>query len=499
MTHKRRVQKPTEPQHPNGPLIIRWGPIPGTAQEQVIDDTTQEAKLLFTGGYGSGKTMTLVGKGLQLSALNGPEVPGILLVPDYGHFEDTILEKIKSVDPDTGQRWFLEDSQFHYRVTRHGAHIFSWEGGGDWHIMSAIRPASIKGPERGWMIADEPGIVAYDAWRNAANRVRHAHAVCRQTAGFGTPEGMNWLASLFTETHEGSYYRIFNMHTKDNRELLKHQPNYMQQVLENATDQEARSYLGGEMVNLTGAMAYTTFNRALHWRKDVEYIPMLPLRFTFDFNVDPMSCVVGQIVAGPRGKELNVVDAIITGASWTPEICEEIIKRYGAQVLDREAGRITRELVGAGGGQRGWPGGAIVYGDATGAFGSTTSKKSNYDIIRDMLTPHFPVFAIHNTALIRMNPPERDRLNAMNAIFKDATGRVRCWIRKTEPANVCTTQRLVRSLEMTQIAPGHTNIHKPSGETHTHPGDALGYLVNAEFPARKPDLITGSNFSNADV
>jgi hypothetical protein len=61
-------------------LCIRWGPIPGTAQEQFFDDDTPDAALLFCGGWGSGKTMTLWGKALKLSALNAP-LPLIWVVP----------------------------------------------------------------------------------------------------------------------------------------------------------------------------------------------------------------------------------------------------------------------------------------------------------------------------------------------------------------------------------------------------------------------------------
>jgi hypothetical protein len=465
-------------------LVIRWGPIPGTAQEAVLEDLTPEAKLLFTGGYGAGKTMTLVGKTLHLSVVNG-DIPGIVLVPDYGHFEDTILEKLRSVDPSTGRRWFLEESQFDYRITRSGAHLLSWEGGGDWHVMSAVRPASIKGPERAWLTCDEPGIQTYESWRNAVNRVRHPMAKIRQSCGFGTPEGLNWLAQLFTEDHDGSYYRVFNMPTAENVELLKTQPGYMKQVLENATEQEARSYLGGEMVNLTGALAYVTFNRATHYRPDVPINPLLPLRITFDFNVDPMSCIIGQVVTGPRGKELNIIDAIITGNSWTPQVCDEIIRRYGRD------GQVAG----------GWPGGAIVYGDATGGSRSTTSHQSNYDIIKSMLGGQFPAgFRIDESALSRVNPAERDRLNAVNTLLKNALGHVRLYIRKRPgPAMLDPCYPLVRSLEMTQIAAGTQSIHKPPGETHTHPGDALGYLVNVEFPAKMPSIISARSFGGAGL
>jgi hypothetical protein len=481
--------KPHVIEKTTGDIVIRWGPIEGTAQELVLDDLTPEAKLLFTGGYGSGKTTTQLAKTFQLSAING-DIPGIMLVPDYGHFEDTILEKIKSVDPATGRRWFVEDSQFNYRITRHGSHILEWEGGGDWHIMSAVRPNSIKGPERAWMTADEPGIATWDAWRNAVNRVRHQLAVLRQVCAFGTSEGLNWLAQLFTEAHEASYYRVYKMRTADNRELLKYQPDYMKQVLEHATEQEAKSYLDGEMVNLTGATAYSTFDRATHWRTDVPIDPHLPLRISFDFNVDPMACVIGQIVKGTRGPELNVIDAVIRGSSWTPEVCQILVERYG-----RDKSRAQFGAMGA----RGWPGGCIVYGDATGGSRSTTSLKSNYQLIEEILGSEFPGFKIHPSAASRINPAVPERLNAMKAIFRNALGHVRCYVRKTDPASLSTTYQLVRSLEMTQIAPGTMHIQKPAGETHSHASDALGYLVCAEFPVVKPSIISGASFGNQDV
>ena len=51
---------------------IWWTPIPGTAQESFFNDDTPEAALLLSGGWGTGKTMTLTGKMLKLSAINAP-------------------------------------------------------------------------------------------------------------------------------------------------------------------------------------------------------------------------------------------------------------------------------------------------------------------------------------------------------------------------------------------------------------------------------------------
>jgi hypothetical protein len=82
-------------------LVIRWGPIPSTAQAEFFDDDTPDAALLFCGGWGSGKTMTLWGKGLKLSAINGP-LPLIWVVPQYDHIEHTLLPKLEELDPRDG-------------------------------------------------------------------------------------------------------------------------------------------------------------------------------------------------------------------------------------------------------------------------------------------------------------------------------------------------------------------------------------------------------------
>lgn len=479
-------------------LEIRWAPIADTAQQSMWDDLTPEAKLAFFGGYGSGKTYTLVGKGLQLSNINGEEVPGICLVPDYGHFEDTILETVRAEDPDTGARWFLENSQFHYRITRSGTHLFEWEGGGPWHVMSAIRPDSIKGPQRGYLIGDEIGIQSYQSWKNAQSRIRHLRARLRQTAVFGTPEGIGWLETLFGEEHEGSYYRVYRMQTSQNVELLKHQPGYLRQVMENASEQEILSYLGGQAVSFSGQTAYSTFARDVHWREDVPIDERLPLRICFDFNVDPMAVVIAQV--GPpwislvehrtrRQDIVRVIDAVVKSNTWTEPVCQEIVRRYGRQAC--------RDRFGAAGAD-GWPGGCIVYGDASGNNRSTQSNKSNYQIIKEILLPEFPSFEIHKTARAKANPPEIHRINSMRAIFRNALGQVGCFVRKTQPARICTTYPLVKSCELTMIPAGEQTIEKKRGEQHTHPSDALGYLVTAEFPVALPSLITSESFASPD-
>jgi hypothetical protein len=444
-------------------LLIRWAPIPGTPQETFFDDDTPNAKLLFAGGYGAGKTMTMVAKALKLSAINAP-LPGLITVPNFDHVLDTFLPTLEECDPDTGAPWFLRPDQFHYRESHH---LLEWDGGGPIHFYSGEAPRAIKGPNMAWGGVDEPGIQPYEAWRNTVNRVRNPRAVLRQVFGAGTPEGLGWLMDKFGE-ELSALYRVYTMDTRQNSELLRHFPEYVAQVKENATDAEIASYLGGKFANLTGALAYPTFDRGLHWIAGVpEADAGLPLRVTFDFNVDPMACVVGQQIMGASGPEAIVTDVFTLYASTVMQVCAAIVERYPR-----------------------WPAGLVIYGDATGSRRSHQSLRSNYEVIRELLAGVGPV----TLRVPKDNPPVSRRLNSVNVFLQNAAGAVRLRIKKTEPAAQCRTKALVRSLEQTVKKPGESDIWKKPGETVTHAADALGYWIAAEFPAERP-LVTGGGMT----
>jgi hypothetical protein len=75
--------------------------------------------------------------------------------------------------------------------------------------------------------------------------------------------------------------------------------------------------------------------------------------------------------------------------------------------------------------------------------------------------------------------------------LKDAHGRTRLWIRKQEPSRMFPTRELVRSLQRTSKKSGTDDIDKKAGETHTHPSEALRYIVAVEFPVQKPIVTAG--------
>lgn len=438
-------------------LLIRWAPIPGTAQEAFFDDDTPDANLLFTGGWFAGKTMTLTAKGLKLSAINAP-IRGFWLVPDWNHVEDTILPTLTDVDPEIGEYWFLAPSQFDYN---HRTHVFEWEGGGPIQFLTAENPKGIAGPQGAFLLVDEPGSIKHQAWRNAVARVRHAGARLRQKAASGTWEGLNWLTDMFGDPSRPEAYKVFTMKTAENTEGLRHNPDYIAQIRDNITEAEAASYLDAKISNLTGALAFPAFDEAVHWRTDVDAAdPRVPLRLMFDFNVNPMTLGIGQIVGGPYGKELRIVDWIAEyGGATVESCCQALRERY----------------------PNGW-GRVYVYGDATGRARHVKNLKSNYQIIRETLAGWARELSVD---VPTVNPSVVESANAVNRLLLDANGHTRLWIRRTDPRRQCPTRELVKSLQRTSRKSGTDDIEKKAGETHTHAGEALRYLVAKEFPVVK--------------
>lgn len=437
-------------------LVLRWAPIPGTAQEPAFDNDTPDAYILLQGGWGSGKTLWLTAKGLKLSAINYP-LRGLWMVPDYGHIEDTILETLKSTDPDTGLPWLLEDSQFHYNASKK---LLTWAGGGPIQFVTGENPDSIAGPNVAFALVDEPGSSPPKAWKNTVARVRHPGAKLRQKVAAGTSEGLNHIAELFGPDRDANYFK-YVMTTRENVELLKHHAAYIEQVSANATEAELQSYLEGKTVNMAGGLAYPNFDPDQQY-KPLELNPNLPLRITFDFNVDPMTSVIGQQWAGAAGTEYGALDALALPVSTVDHMCDEIIKRYPRHTA-----------------------GIVIYGDATGKARSPKDLRSNYQIIEARLKVIGPTVLKVPTS----NPPVTRRLNSVNRLCRDARGICRFFLNgDPQKPRSAPTKELARSLQTTIKKPGTDDVWKKPGETHTHLGEAAGYWLDAEEPAQKPDL-----------
>lgn len=171
-----------------------------------------------------------------------------------------------------------------------------------------------------------------------------------------------------------------------------------------------------------------------------------------DFNVDPMTAVACSKV----GDELHVWDEIVIRNGNTIEMAQEIRRRWP----DRDI---------------------AVYPDPSGKARKTSAPvgQTDFTILRD-----------HRLRVVAppAAPPVVDRMNEVNALFCNAEGRRRLFVHSSCSALIECLEGLVykasKSGETTNLPDKSLNID--------HIGDALGYLVHAEFPLVKRTLQTAA-------
>jgi hypothetical protein len=168
--------------------------------------------------------------------------------------------------------------------------------------------------------------------------------------------------------------------------------------------------------------------------------PMLDIHVGMDFNIDPITAVVGYKV----GDTMWIIDEIKIYGSNTDEMVQEIKTRYPAKNI-------------------------ICYPDPAGAARKTSAgNRTDHTILR---TAGFQVKAPsrHN--------PIRDGVNAVNAKLRSSSGITSLYI---DPK----CKYLIECLEKHVYKEGTSIPDKDSGFDHMN--DALRYMVDFLFPIRQP-------------
>ena len=188
----------------------------------------------------------------------------------------------------------------------------------------------------------------------------------------------------------------------------------------------------------------------------ITYQPDMPLHLTWDFNVDPMSCICAHKTA----KAVYYFDEFILENASTEQTIKEVIERY-----------------------KDHRGPIIINGDASGDNRSTQSEWSNYVIIRNNLAQHFNPNKIR-VQIRPFNPRIKNRIAAFNAMVKSYTGERRLFV---DPK----CEKLLYNIYNLKYKVGTDIVDVPTySQIKTdsqlkfleHPFDAASYLVEFYFP-----------------
>ncbi len=132
----------------------------------------------------------------------------------------------------------------------------------------------------------------------------------------------------------------------------------------------------GEFVDFSDSPFLYAFKREKHIVPRGTYIPneKVMIYFSFDFNVNPSTCVIGQSL---RENHLAVFDEIEVSNGSTEQVCEELLVRYRTW--------INRGMF-------------LVAGDASGANRSSQQRGNitHYAVIKRMLNAKNHYFKVPN-------------------------------------------------------------------------------------------------------
>lgn len=386
---------------------------------------------LMVGGFGSGKTYIGALRMIAASFWN-PQIPNMYISPSYRMAKRTIIPTIKNI---------LDRANINYyeNKTDHEIYIRNWNGV-IW-FGSGDDPSSLKGPNLGVVGIDEPFLQKREVLDVALSRIRHPEATVREIFLTGTPEQLNWGYDIAENVDNAYDIGVVTASTRDNMHLPD---DYVPSMIQGYTEDMVAAYVDGQFRNFTQGRVYSQFSQEYNVT-DRGAMPSLPIIVGMDFNVSKMTAAIGYRTA--------------SGVHWFDEIV----------LRDSDTYQMSQRL------QERYPG-VKIYPDPAGSARKSSSVKSDHSILR---ANGFQVIAP------KSHPPVRDRVNAMNALLRNADGRVRMTIDPT-----CT--ELIK--DFSRVVWHNGDIDKRDIE-RTHISDAAGYAVSYLYGITKRTASTIARYA----
>jgi len=279
---------------------------------------------VLLGGYGSGKTFTVIRKIFECLQRRNRE----LVAHPYVVYGAPTYDLVNTIwYPDFIQ--FLEEMQIRYDEEKKNRSIYIKEPG----LKGTVKYLTLNNPER--IIGFNATDILYDefeilpikkqdiAWKNGLARLRGCENGTLSIAT--TPEGHKKIYQL----HNDGKIHLIRASTTDNKTLPQ---SYIDELFNNYDDLHQQMYINGEFVNLAGTKAIYQFKREdLLPAVDPSEIPD-DLTVGMDFNVDPFCSTISGFFSGVKltFDEFYLRNLGGTGGyeSYTDKTCHHILDKY---------------------------------------------------------------------------------------------------------------------------------------------------------------------------
>lgn len=406
---------------------------------------------LYQGGFGSGKTFCGSLLGIML-ALKYAGIRGLVGAFTFPLVRDTTLATYLEHLEKMG---FIDGTHYSYKKAESK---LVFKNGSEILFRHMEEPNKLKSLNLGFVELEEMSDIPESTFKMLLGRMRQTIKPEWKKKGFKyrifghtNPEpNKGWIYKYFVQQKQKNY-RLIIAPTTQNKFLT---PEFVENMKAAYDEDYYRINVLGEFGDYTSGLIVKNFTSDNI--KELNYCSDLPLHLTWDFNVDPMSC----ILAHKSEDKVFYFDEFILENTTTQGTIEEVIKRYPNHKSD-----------------------IIVNGDASGDNRSTQSEYSNYVIIKKALKKAYPKNNIR-FHLKQFNPPIKTRIAEFNAMVKDYNGNRRLFVDKR-------CKRLLYNIYNLKYKVGTDIVDVPSYaqiknerdlKFLEHPFDAASYLVDYYFP-----------------
>jgi hypothetical protein len=361
-----------------------------------------------------------------MNAANGEGKLAWYVGPSYRQAKSIAWKPLKEL---SRQFWAKKPNESEMRI--------ELVSGGTICLRGADNYDSLRGNGLDFLVLDEYASIAPEAWTEVL-RPALADKMGRALL-IGTPRGHDHFYELFEAASGQDHWGTFQFTTEEGGNV---RPEEIACATRELDERTYRQEFQASFENVSAGRVYYSFDRKENVEKQ-DFNPRLPLFWSLDFNVNPMCSVIGQ----RDGDWLNILDELFLPDSHTQAACQEFHRRVSPW------GRRMN---------------VNLFGDASGNGRHTSASRTDWQIVREMLTGYGYVV---NSRVPSANPPVKDRVNCVNAMLLNQAGERRLMI-----GPGC--KELIKDLE--QVTWDAETLDKSDGK-RSHLSDALGYVVAQDF------------------
>jgi len=395
--------------------------MPLSNPQQTIVDAPQRFKVVIAGRR-FGKTHLSVR--CLCEAARFPEKEVWYVAPTYKQAKMIVFKKLRKKLQDL--RWVRKINETNMS--------FELKNGSTISLKGADNYDSLRGVGLDYLVMDEFADIEPEAFYET---LRPTLADKMGKALFiGTPKGMNWAKDLYDLAQQyPEEWASFQYTTEQGGNVSITEIEAARRSLDARTfNQEFRA----TFETFSGRIFYA-FDRKYNVKAYTDPLPR-ELHLGVDFNIDPMSAVIGV----KAGTAMHIIDEFKIFGSNTEELVEEVKTRYPGHTI-------------------------IAYPDPAGAQRKTSAGgRTDHTILRNA---GFTVKAPHSHNAVR------DGINAVNAKLLSSSGFTTLFF---DPK----CKYAIECLEKQTYKEGTSIPDKDSGFDHMN--DALRYMVDYLFPIRQP-------------